>query len=42
LPAEEAEVDTVFIRPRDGFVSSALEAFLRCVRGTQAVADAAE
>jgi DNA-binding transcriptional LysR family regulator len=42
LPAEEAEVDTVFIRPRDGFVSSALDAFLRCVRGTQAVADAAE
>jgi DNA-binding transcriptional LysR family regulator len=42
LRAEEAEVDTVFIRPRDGFVSSALEAFLRCVRGTTGMADAAE
>ena len=42
LPAEEAEVDTVFIRPRDGFASSALEAFLRCVRGPSAAAVAAE
>ena len=42
LPAEEAQVDTVFIRPRDGFVSSALEAFLRSVRGPAAMAGAAE
>ena len=42
LPADEAQVDTVFIRPRDGFVSSALEAFLRSVRGATAMADAAE
>jgi DNA-binding transcriptional LysR family regulator len=42
LPPEDAEVDTVFIRPRDGFVSSALDAFLRCVRGEATLADAAE
>ncbi len=32
LPADEAEVDTVFIRPREAFVSSALDAFLSCMR----------
>jgi hypothetical protein len=32
----------VFVRLRDGFVSSALDAFLRCVRGSMAMADAAE
>ena len=32
LPTAEAEVDTVFIRRRDGFVSSALAAFLASVR----------
>lgn len=32
LPAADAVVDTVFIRRRDGFVSSALAAFLQCVR----------
>jgi LysR family transcriptional regulator, cell division regulator len=42
LPAEEAHVETVFVRPRDGFVSSALDAFLRCVRGSAVMADAAE
>jgi DNA-binding transcriptional LysR family regulator len=42
LPREDAEVDTVFIRPREGFVSSALHAFLTCVRGAPVVADAAE
>jgi DNA-binding transcriptional LysR family regulator len=42
LPAEEAQVKTVFVRLRDGFVSSALDAFLRCVRGSMAMADAAE
>jgi LysR family transcriptional regulator, cell division regulator len=42
LPAEEAHVETVFVRPRDGFVSSALDAFLRCVRGSALIADAAE
>ncbi len=30
LPAAEARVDTIFIRRRDGFASSALAAFLRC------------
>jgi DNA-binding transcriptional LysR family regulator len=42
LPPEDAEVDTVFVRPREGFVSSALDAFLRCVRGAPPLADAAE
>ena len=30
LPSEDAMVETVFIRRRDGFVSSALRAFLAC------------
>ena len=42
LPAEEAQVKTVFVRLRDGFMSSALDAFLRCVRGSMVMADAAE
>lgn len=32
LPDNESQVDTVFIRPRGAFVSSALAAFLACVR----------
>jgi DNA-binding transcriptional LysR family regulator len=32
LPVNESQVDTVFIRPRGAFVSSALAAFLACVR----------
>jgi len=32
LPPEDAMVDTVFIRRRDRFTSSALQAFLTCVR----------
>jgi DNA-binding transcriptional LysR family regulator len=42
LPAAEAEVDTVFIRRRDAFTSSALAAFLAHVRPLEPVqADAA-
>jgi LysR family transcriptional regulator, cell division regulator len=33
LPAEEAMVDTLFIRRRDGYETSALAEFLRMVRG---------
>ncbi len=32
LPPEESRVDTVFVRRRDAYVSSALTAFLRCAR----------
>jgi DNA-binding transcriptional LysR family regulator len=32
LPVDEARVETVFVRRRDGFVSSALAAFLDVVR----------
>lgn len=41
LPENEALVDTVFVRPRDAFVSSALAAFLACVRidGAKAAAE---
>jgi DNA-binding transcriptional LysR family regulator len=42
LPPADAQVETVFIRPRDGFVSSALDAFLRGVRNSAGLADAAE
>jgi DNA-binding transcriptional LysR family regulator len=44
LPAAEAQVDTLFIRRRDGFVSSALAAFLDCARPDDALQarDAAE
>ena len=30
LPPEDAMVETIFIRRRDGFTSSALKAFLAC------------
>jgi DNA-binding transcriptional LysR family regulator len=43
LPSAEAEVDTVFIRRRDAFVSSALAAFLEHLHPAEAAhADAAE
>ena len=42
LPAKEGLVDTVFIRRRDGFVSSAMTAFLERARSGFATADAAE
>lgn len=42
LPPTEAEVDTVFIRRRDGFVSSALGAFLALARPSQRQNAAAE
>ena len=42
LPPEEAKVETVFVRRRDGHVSSALTAFLDCARTIQAKAIAAE
>jgi DNA-binding transcriptional LysR family regulator len=41
LPAAEAEVDTVFIRRRDAFTSSALAAFLARVRPLEPVQAAA-
>jgi len=42
LAPNEAEVETTFIRRRDGFASSALEAFVRCTRPIPARSDAAE
>lgn len=42
LSAAESRVDTLFIRRRDGLVSSALAAFLKCVRPVLARAQAAE
>jgi DNA-binding transcriptional LysR family regulator len=42
LPANEAMLETVFIRRRDGFLSSALAAFLRQVRSSNEIAEAAE
>ena len=41
LPPADAMVDTVFIRRRDGFASSALRAFLACTAGGFAKAEAA-
>jgi DNA-binding transcriptional LysR family regulator len=41
LPRKDAMVDTVFIRRRNGFASSALRAFLDCAVGSFAVAHAA-
>jgi hypothetical protein len=41
LPADEAKVETVFIRQRHVFASSALLAFLACARSGLAMADAA-
>jgi len=40
LPSEAADVETLFIRRRDGYVSSALAAFLAEARGTPARAAA--
>jgi DNA-binding transcriptional LysR family regulator len=37
LPSADAQVDTLFIRRRDGFVSSALAAFLDCARPDDAL-----
>jgi LysR family transcriptional regulator, cell division regulator len=42
LPPEDATVDTVFTRRRDGYVSSALTAFLAAARPVWATARAAE
>jgi LysR family transcriptional regulator, cell division regulator len=42
LPSAEARVDTVFVRRRDGFASSALAAFLRFARPETVQAAAAE
>ncbi|HET6521580.1 MAG TPA: LysR substrate-binding domain-containing protein [Geminicoccaceae bacterium] len=42
LPADEARADTLFIRRRDAFVSSALAAFLQRARGAFVRAEAAE
>ncbi|HET8729158.1 MAG TPA: LysR substrate-binding domain-containing protein [Alphaproteobacteria bacterium] len=42
LPAAEAEVETVFIRRRDTFASSALTAFMELARPSQAKVRAAE
>lgn len=42
LPPEEALVDTVFIRRRDAFVSSALVAFLHSMRPAAEATEAAE
>ena len=42
LPPEDATVDTVFLRRRDGYVSSALTAFLAAARPAWATAQAAE
>jgi DNA-binding transcriptional LysR family regulator len=39
LPASEARVETLFVRRRDAFVSSALAAFLDCVRPALAPSD---
>jgi DNA-binding transcriptional LysR family regulator len=41
LPPANAKVDTVFIRRRDGFSSSALNAFLACAGGRLKTAEAA-
>ena len=42
LPATDAYVDTVFICRRDAFVSSALSAFVECIRNAANRAEAAE
>jgi LysR family transcriptional regulator, cell division regulator len=42
VPREEGEVDTVFIRRRDAFVSSAFDAFVSCARAQTGIAHAAE
>jgi LysR family transcriptional regulator, cell division regulator len=42
LPAAEALVETLFIRRRDAFVSSALQSFLRHIRPAPVAAEAAD
>ncbi len=42
LPPSEARVETVFIRRRDAYLTSALAGFLACVRAQPAAVDAAE
>ena len=42
LPASELQVETMFIRRRDSYQSSALAAFLQLVRSSTALVDAAE
>jgi DNA-binding transcriptional LysR family regulator len=42
MPPGEARVDTVFVRRRDGFVSSALAAFLKMARPASVRSEAAE
>jgi DNA-binding transcriptional LysR family regulator len=42
LPPEDAFVETVFVRRRDGYISSALAAFLAAARPPSAIARAAE
>ncbi len=42
LPASESQVETMFIRRRDSYQSSALAAFLQLVRSSTALVDAAE
>jgi DNA-binding transcriptional LysR family regulator len=41
VPAAEARVETVFIRRRDGFASSALKAFLETCAGLLGTSEAA-
>lgn len=36
LPRSEAQVETLFVRHRDSFLSSAVMAFMRCARATSA------
>jgi DNA-binding transcriptional LysR family regulator len=44
LPPKDADVETVFVRRRDAFISSALDCFLHCTRSHPPLlsADAAE
>jgi DNA-binding transcriptional LysR family regulator len=42
LPPEDAFVDTVFVRKRDGYVSSALSAFIEAVGPAWSIAQAAD
>jgi hypothetical protein len=42
MPVDEVQVDTVFIRRRDAFISSALKAFLKTLPAPPVQAQAAE
>jgi DNA-binding transcriptional LysR family regulator len=42
MPPDEARVDTIFVRRRDAFMSSALKAFLKAARPAQVRSEAAE